>query len=186
MSDELFDTEEEVAGEEASTGGRRVGFLPGLLIQILKWAGIIVGAIIFIVTVVVVTLRIMGEGTDTGQTRIPGQTEEYQSEQPILTWYSNIDEVRGNTADEVRKTFIVKPYIGYEPGNQPVQNELIQRKVQVREIIAVYFSSRTADELQGAENRARVKQDLKRRINDLMSSGQIKDIAFDRYQIVEF
>lgn len=186
MGDQLFDTDEEVAGEESSSGGRRIGFLPGLLIQILKWAGIIIGAIIFIVSVVVITLRIMGEGTDTAQTQVPAGTEEYQSSVPVLTWYSNIEEIRGSTADQPRQTFIVQPYIGYQPGQQMVENELINRKVQIREIIAIYFSSRTADELLGAENRERVKQELKRRINDIMSSGQVADIAFDRYQIVEF
>jgi flagellar FliL protein len=186
MSDQLFDTEEEVASEESSTGGRRVGFLPGMLIQILKWAGIIIGAIIFIVTVVVLTLNFMGAGTDTAQTQIPEGTEEYESDVPVLSWYSNISEIRGSTADQPRQTFIVAPHIGYRPGQQQVENELINRKIQIREIMAVYFSSRTADELLGAENRERVKQELKRRINDIMTSGQVADIAFDRYQIVEF
>jgi len=186
MSDQLFDTEEEVATEESTTGGRRIGFLPGLLIQILKWAGIIIGAIIFIVTVVILTLRIMGEGSDTAQTQIPEGSEAYESNVPILQWYSNIEEIRGSTADQPRQTFIVQPYIGYQPGAQAVENELISRKVQIREIIAVYFSSHSADQLLGADNRERVKLELKRRINDIMSSGQIADLAFDRYQIVEF
>ena len=51
MSDELFDSEDEiVGGEETQSTARRTGFLPGIVIQVLKWVGIIIGAIIFIVS----------------------------------------------------------------------------------------------------------------------------------------
>jgi len=184
MSDELFDTEEEVGGEDVGGGGRKVGFLPGLLIQILKWAGIIVGAIIFIVTVVVVTMKIMGTGTQS-QTRIPA-TEEYQSKPPVYDWYSGIGEIRGSTADEVRRTFIVEPNLGYDQGDRQLQTELIARNIQLREIISTYFASRTSSQLQGVENRQRVKEDLKRQINDILSNGKVRDVAFTRYEIIEF
>jgi flagellar FliL protein len=184
MSDDLLGNEEELEAEEQAAGQKRGGFLSGLLIEILKWAGIVIGAIIFIVTVVVVTLRIMDTGS-ASQTQIP-QSEEYQAAPPLLQWYSGVEEVRGQTADEVRKTFIVAPYLGYEGENKQLQSELIQRRIMIKEEISLYFSNKTEEELTGPENRERVKEELRRRINEMLTSGQIETIAFDRYTVVEF
>lgn len=184
MSDEqLFDTEEEVTSDEGSSG-RRVGFLPGILIQILKWAGIIVGAIIFIVTVVIITLQFLNPG-GTSQTA-PPQSEEYRSEPPILSWWEEIGEIRGSTADEPRKTFIVEPYVGYEQDNAAIRTELNSRRIQIREQIALYFSSKTSDELVGVEGRQRAKQELETRINEMMRRGKVEEVAFGRYEIIDF
>ncbi len=186
MSDELFDTEEEVGGEEAAGGGRSVGFLPGLLIQVLKWAGIVVGAIIFIVTVVVVTLQVMGDTTQS-QTVLPPDSPELSTERPaMLTYYQAIGEIRGVTADQPRRTFIIEPVLGYSQDNRQLQTELVQLTIPIREEIDFYFSERTADDLLGPESRRRVKEDLATRINRMLRSGEVEDVAFQQYQIVDF
>ena len=186
MSDnELFDADEEVGGEEIASGGKKIGFIPGLAIQILKWTGIVLGAVIFVVTIVMVTLHLLGDGLTT-QTRVPAESEAYADRRPVLDWYSGIGELRGQTADETRHTFIINPHIGYDVDNRAVQNELIQRNIQIREEILLYFSSRRANELLGIENRSRIKNDLVTRINNLMRSGRIRDVAFDSFQVVDF
>ena len=187
MSDnELFDAEDDVGGEEIASGGKRIGFIPGIVIQILKWTGIILGAIIFVVTVVVVTLHFMGDGF-ASQSRIPAESEAYADRRPVLDWYSNVGELRGQTADEARHTFIIHAHIGYDQENRAVQNELIARNIQIREEILLYFSSKRAAELEGVENRNRIKQDLITRINNnIMRSGRIRDVAFDSFKIVDF
>lgn len=186
MSDELFDTEEEVGGEEAAGAGRSVGFLPGLLIQILKWAGIVVGAIIFIVTVVVVTLRIMGDTTQS-QTVLPPDSPDLETERPaMLNYFQAIGEIRGVTADQPRRTFIIEPVLGFNPDNRQLQTELTAMIIPIREEIDFYFAERTADELLGPENRRRVKEELETRINRMLRSGEVEDVAFQQYQIVDF
>ncbi|MFP4483600.1 MAG: flagellar basal body-associated FliL family protein [Spirochaetaceae bacterium] len=181
--DQLFDTEEEVASDEGS-GGRRVGFLPGILIQVLKWAGIIVGAIIFIVTVVIITLQFLSPG-GTSQTA-PPESEPYQAAPPVLSWWDQVGEIRGSTADEPRKTFIVEPFVGYEEENTAIRTELNSRRIEIREQIALYFSSKTSDDLVGVEGRQRAKDELTTRINEMMSRGKIDDVAFGRYEIIDF
>ncbi len=184
MSDDLLGNDEELEAEEQAAGQKGGGFFSGLIIEILKWAGIVIGAIIFIVTVVVLTMRIMGTGS-ASQTQIP-ESQEYQAAPPLLQWYSQIGEVRGQTADEVRKTFIVEPWLGYEGENKQLQSELIQRQILLKEEVALYFSNKREEELSGQENRERVKQELRRRINDMITSGQIETIAFNRYTVVDF
>ena len=184
MSDEIFDRDDRPT-EGRIEPERGLGYLTGIIVQILKWLGIILGVVIFVVTIVIITLNIVDRRSGTSQTRIPN-VEEYSAQPPILEWYSNINEIRGSTADETRRTFIVEPHIGYDLEDRLVQTELIARTIQVREIIAFYFSSQVATQLEGVENRQRVKADLTREINRIMRSGKIRDVAFDRYQIVEF
>ena len=64
MSDEMFEGEDEGAAEgEGIKAAKKVGFLPAVVIQIMKWAALGLGAIIFIVTVTVVTINFFGAGS---------------------------------------------------------------------------------------------------------------------------
>ena len=184
MSDEIFDKDDQIA-EGVVEPQKGLGYLSGIIIQILKWLGIILGVVIFVVTIVIITLNIVDRRSGITQTRIPN-VEDYTAQPPILQWYSEINEIRGSTADAERRTFIVEPHIGYDLEDRLVQTEINARKIQLREIIAFYFSAQVATELEGVENRQRVKADLTREINRIMRSGKIRDVAFDRYQVVEF
>lgn len=185
MADDMFDSDDDVVGaEESQSGQKRVGFLPGVLIQVLKWVGIILGAVIFIVTVVVVTVNFLNRGNVT-QTRIP-TSEEYAAEAPIYIWYEQIGELRGSTADEVRTTYIVEPFLGYDQDNDQLTTELIQRRIQLIGIFNDYFGSRTTDELEGPENKLRVEQELQDQINRVLRQGLVRDIVFGTYQFLPF
>lgn len=185
MADDMFETDDDVvAAEESQAGQKRVGFLPGVLIQVLKWVGIILGVIIFIVTVVVVTVNFLDRG-NVSQTRVP-TSEEYRAEQPILEWFQQIGELRGSTDDEVRTTFIVEPFLGYNGDNEQLTTELIQRRIQLVGIFQDYFRARTTDELQGSANQLKVKQELMDMINRILRNGQIRDIVFGNYQFLPF
>lgn len=184
MSDEIFDNEEELGGDEVQGNQNRVGFLPSLVIQILKWAAIVLGAIIFIVTVVVVTLRILDTGNTT-QTRVP-QSEAYQTELEAWEYYGNIGQIQGRTADQVPNTFIVVPQLGYDGENRQLQTELINRTPQLRDLMRRYLTGKTADEMIGPDNEEILKAELLERINEIVSSGEVEDIVFDSFNVVEF
>lgn len=187
MSDEIFDAEDEAGGEEQpqQTGKKKIGFLPAVVIDILKWTAIVIGAIIFIVVTVVITVNQINSGNQATATRLPLGSEYEEGSAPLLEWYSQIGEVRGITADEVRRTFIVGVHIGYEPEDEAALQELISRDVQITEAITEYFSARTTDELQGIENRRRAKQELLAEINRIMTQ-EVRDVAFERYEFLEF
>jgi flagellar FliL protein len=193
MSNEMFDTEEELAGEEQqpTAGKKKIGFLPAIVIDILKWAAIVIGAIIFIVGVVVITVRIMNRNEDPGSgSRVPLDSEYVEVERERLSWYSQLGSIRGQTRDEPAKTFIVNAFIGFEQNDEATGQELIDRNVQIKEEIAFYFAERTSDELEGPDNRRIVKQELKERLNRIMSTRQgrepIREVAFDQYEIIDF
>lgn len=187
MSDEMFDQEDEAAGEEQqpTAGKKKIGFLPAIVIDILKWSAIVIGAIIFIVVTVVITVNIMGRGNQATATRLPLDSEYEDQSAELLSWYSEIGEIRGRTADEVPRTFIVTPHIGYDENNEAVMPELIRREIQIKEMINMYFAERTIGELEGNENRNRIKRELLEEINRLMIED-VREVAFDRYEFIEF
>ena len=159
MADEMFDDDSDVVGaEEAQGGEKRVGFLSGVLIQVLKWVS---------------------------QTRIL-TSEEYRAESPIYSWFEQIGELRGSTGDEVRTTYIVEPFLGYDGNNESLITELIDRRIQLIGIFNDYFGSRTVDELQGQNNKVKVEQELKDQINRIMRSGRVDEIVFGSYQFLPF
>jgi len=185
MADDMFDADDDVVGaEEAQPGQKRVGFLPGVVIQILKWVGIILGGVIFIVTVVVVTVNFLDRGS-VSSTRVP-QSEEYASEIPILAWFEQVEELRGSTADEQRTTYIVEPFLGYDGENNALVNELILRKIQLVGIFNDYFGSRTVDDLQSPADKIRVEQQLLDSINRMLRDGRVQDIVWGSYQFLPF
>lgn len=161
------------------------GFFAGILLQSLKWIIIIFLCVVLVVTIVVITVNRIDAraGIARGTAAL---SDEFTAEVPILGWYSELEEIRGSTADAINRTFIVVPHIGYDQEDRAVRDELSMRKIQVREIISFYFAARTAEELRGVENRQRVKSDLTLQINRIMNSGKVRDVAFDTYQLLEF
>ena len=190
MSDELNLADLDEGGkDEAQGGGKKIGFLSELTIQILKWAAIIIGAIIFIVVVVVITVNTITDARGASQSRLP-VSEAYTDTPPVYEWFRVTEEneqLRGTTADTPRQTFLVSLHLGYDRNNRAVTTELIDRRIQIRGRVLQYFSNRRASELLGAENQERVKRDLLNIINTLLGgSARIRDIEFDEYQIIEF
>ena len=161
------------------------GFLSGILFQVLKWVTIVIVAVILIVTVVIITFNRLSQRDLSVRNRIP-LSNEFSAQLPILEWFSGVEEVRGSTADPVTQTFIVVAHVGYDEEDRAVHAELVDRTIQIRELISFYFGSHLAEELRGVENRQRVKADLTRQINSIIINGNIRDVAFEQYQILEF
>lgn len=185
MADDMFDADDDVVGaEEAQPGQKRVGFLPGVVIQILKWVGIILGGVIFIVTVVVITVSLLNRGTPS-QTRVP-QSEQYETNIPILTWSEQVGELRGSTDDTQRTTYIVEPFLGYDGENSALVTELIDRRIQLIGLFNDYFGGRSVSELQGPGNKIKVEQEMLDTINRMLRSGRVQDIVWGSYQFLPF
>ncbi|MBN1686228.1 MAG: flagellar basal body-associated protein FliL [Spirochaetales bacterium] len=179
MADEESFLDEDIAvGQEAEVG-RKVGFLPALILKILKWAAVVVAAVIFIVTVVVITMRIMNQGRPSGS--VPVVSESYTSAPPTYSYYKNFEDIRTRTADDVPYTVVAKVALGYEEGNKSIQNELVERTTLLQHIIRSYFASKTASQL---KNEGVVLQELLQEVNAVMTSGKIRQVLLLDYNLI--
>jgi len=169
-------------GMEAAPA-KKSGF-GGFLSGILKWVALALGAIILIVTVVIITNAITGRNNK-AVAQIP-ISDEYRTEREILDYYQSLEVIRTKTADPTNPaSVVVKVLLGYKKEDKITQTEITQRNVQIIDFLRRYFTERTIKELK-PQNESVLKKDIKDRINDeILSSSKIKDVAFTQFDVIE-
>ena len=182
MGDEDIYAEEEVVGGEELEVGEKSSAVKELLPKLLKWVAVVIVAVIFIVTVVFFTMKIMTQGTTNQSYAV--QSPEYETEPEVLSWYA-LDEIRTRTADRDPSTVIIKAKLGYEFQNASLQTDLIQRSEIIYDSLRMYLSSKTAAELT-PQTEAQIKLEMKEKINRLISAGKVQEIVFMEYNVFQY
>ncbi len=182
MSDEEVFAEEEIAGGEGQELGGKTGFIPAVVLRLLKWVALGLGAVIFIVTIVVVTVSILNKGPQ--NVVYPSDSLEYSELPDILQWY-DLKEIRVRTADEQPITVIIHPKLGYEMENTAIQTDLIARNEIIVDRIRSFFANKKASELT-ADKEKQIKNELKQAINKLVEKQSVQEIIFLEYNTIEF
>jgi len=185
MSDEQQDLSfEDVGGGGEDVGGpRKPGIFSGLVLTILKWAAIVVGIILVVVTVSYFTVRALDKGRESQNTAMG--SPDYQAE-PLLSYTdtSVIGSIRGQTSDEEPATFLVEIRIGYAKDDKQVQTEIGQRAAQILDLCLKYLSQRKAEDL-GPAYYELIQDDLRNRINGVMTSGKVKSVLFNQFSVMK-
>ncbi len=169
-------------GGDAGTGdggGKKGG---GMLPQLLKWVAIVLGALIFIITVVVVTVNIMG-GSGKNQTAVP-LSEEYKGTRDVYQWYQAVGVIKTKTADSpMPASVIIDIALGYPLEDKATPAELSSRLVELKDYLRSFFRKRTAAELKNEEE---IKISIRNEINDnILSKTKIREVRFTQYEIIE-
>ncbi len=172
---------EEGGGEGAPAKSGKGLLIPGLL----KWVAIGLGAIILIVTVVVITNLIMN-GNKSGTTGgVAITTEEYSQTKEILDWYSSLGTTRTKTSDQNPASVVVDVVLGYKKDDKATSTEITQRTVELKDFLRRYFTQKTADELK-PQNEENLKIEIRNAINDsILSSSKIKDVRFMQLDVIQ-
>jgi len=173
------------APEESSTSKKKKsGGLGALLPTILKFAAIGIGALVFIVTVAVITFNIMNKGGKT-QTVVTDPTSPYVGTRPNYTIYSGIGSITTKTRDSVNYSVTVVMNLGYDQDDLTASSELSSRQYELRDFVRNYFTGKYAAELQ-PENEARLKQDIKEILNTrFLDTARIRLVLFDKLDVME-
>ncbi len=167
-------------GEAGATegGGKN---LAALVPQLLKWVAIVLGALIFIVTVVVITVSIMG-GAGKNQTSVP-ISEDYTGVREVLQWYQAIGTIQTRTSDAIPASVMVDIALGCAFDDKTTPAELSSRLVELKDFLRSYFHNKTVAELRNEE---KIKIEIRNAINDnILAKSKIKDVRFTKYEIVE-
>jgi flagellar FliL protein len=171
------------SAESAGGGAKKPSGLAALLPNLLKFVAIGIGALIFIVTVSVITYNILNN-RGTPQTMIPGNSP-YEGPRPQYSFYTNIGQIRTNTRDIVPNTVIVDMVLGYDLNDAAAMTEINGRLYELRDFTRSFFRSKTALELQ-PENEARLKQEIVELLNTrIFSNTRIRMIYFNQLDVME-
>lgn len=167
---------------DAGDGKKKRKFLSERVQKILAYVVLVVIAVIVSVTISVFTFRLMNRGNRSGS--FAAVSDQYAAKPEPYTYFGLIPQIRTRTADKPAQSLIVKVDIGYDDADKQLATELVARTPFLTDLIRNFFSTKTASELT-PDREAMVKNELKNRINDFLKDGQIKDIIFTEFQIIE-
>jgi len=175
------------SGDSSDAGGsskKRSGGLGNLLPTILKFAAIGLGALIFIVTVSVITYNIMSKGGKS-QTVINDPSSPYVGKRPEYSYYDQLGSMTIKTRDSTGATITVEMIIAYTKDDQTAALELIGRKFELRDFMRRYFSGKYAEELK-PEREEELKRDIKEQLNTrFLDTARAHVILFDKLDLNE-
>jgi flagellar FliL protein len=182
-ADMNLDNDAAAGGDDAAAAGKKKGGIKAIIPQLIKWVIIGVVAVIFIVTVVIITLAIRDKNGKT-QTTIP-VSEEYTEKREIYDWYTSLDQIRTTTSDPVPASVIVQVALGYKKDDKAASTEISARTVEIRDFLRRYFSERTVEDLK-PQNEEILRQQIRDQINDdILSNSRIRDVRFTTKDVVE-
>lgn len=168
---------EDALPADSSIKSKKAGLLPTLL----KYIALALAALIFIVTVVVITVNMLSKRGQS-HTEYP-IAEEYRDSREILQYYSAIGTVKTSTRDAVPGTVVVNVELGYPANDKTTPQELTARLVELKDFLRSYFQNKTVVELRQEE---KIKIEIRNEINDnILSKSKIKGVAFTQYDIIE-
>jgi len=167
--------------ESEGTTKKRGGSLGNLLPNILKFVAIGLGALIFIVTVSVITYNIMNKG-GRSQTVVSDPNSPYVGKRPEYGYYDSIGSITVRTRDSSTVTVVM--IIGYDSGDQTASQELANRRFELRDFVRRYFSQKSTADLTPDK-----EETLKTEIRDMLNtrfldSRGARVILFDRLDVM--
>jgi flagellar FliL protein len=181
-SDDLDIDGGEVPGADSSP--KKVSGLAALLPNILKFVAIGLGALIFIVTVAVITYNIMNSGGKS-QTSAVDPTSPYVGKHPEYNMFTLIGPVTTRTKDAANYSVTVDMIIGYDINDNAAQTELTSRQYELRDFVRSYFTGKYAADIQ-PENEARLKQEIREILNTrILNTAKARIILFNKLDVME-
>ncbi|MCR5290094.1 MAG: flagellar basal body-associated FliL family protein [Treponema sp.] len=172
--------EEDGAGSAAPAPKK--GGMGGLIPALLKWIAIGVGAIILIVTVVIITMKVLG-GNASATTAIP-ISEEYTGKREILDWYTSLGTIRAKTSDAIPASVTVEVVLGYKQADKATATEITGRTIELKDFLRRYFTEKAAEDLK-PQNEEKLRIEIRNAINDdILSTSKIRDVRFLQFDVV--
>ncbi len=168
---DFSDTPEIVDKPKGKGGGKAI-------LGILKWIAIGLGAVIFIIVIVVVTVGIINKQAKP-TTAVP-TSEEYQRATPIWATFTAIDQITTTTIDKEPWAVMVKMNLAYDAEDKEVQNELTSRKYQIQDALRNFFSTKSIKALM-PERESELKEEIRQTLNNMLTKNSIKDVYFQTF-----
>jgi flagellar FliL protein len=179
-----LDLEEEGGGESASAPKKKSG-LGGVLPNILKFVAIGLGALIFIITVAVITFTVMSKGGGKAQTSVADPTSPYVGKRVEYANYTLIGQVTTRTKDKEMTNVTVEVILQYDLDNNAAATELTARQYDLRDFVRQYFSGKLAKDLT-PENELRLKNEIRDLLNTrILDTAKIRNVLFLKLDVME-
>lgn len=163
---------------DVSTGKKKGGKIGA---GFLKFVLIGVAAVILIVTIVVITVMIMGKN-QTSQQVIP-TTEISSTVKAEYSWYDSLPQISTLTSDDIPATVRVTIALGYKKDDKNASTEITSRRIEIQDHLRRFFSMQTIDDLKpNREEELRIN--IRNGLNDeILSNARILDVRFTQKDV---
>jgi len=95
-----------------------------------------------------------------------------------------LEDFRVNSADIDEPHFIrVKISLGYDGSNKKLAGELAARTTQIRDLILRILNSKEKQDIDEEIEKERLKDEIKKAINNILVDGEVQDIYYDEFVI---
>ncbi len=171
-------------GEDAGAAPAKKGGIGGLLPTLLKWVAIAIGAIVLIVTVVIITMNIMNKN-GSGSANVVPISAEYTSKREELDWYQSIGQISTTTSDTPSANVIVEVVLGYKTEDKAASAEITKRQIEIKDFLRRYFKAKSKNELR-VQDEDKLKMEIRNSINDdILTKSKIRDVKFMTLTVIE-
>ncbi|UTY31387.1 flagellar basal body protein FliL [Treponema putidum] len=116
-----------------------------------------------------------------GETLKPENHSEIRGKKAL---YSDLGKLRISTADTTPATLVIFPILEYNSKDKAFEEELVQKKEDIRKHIIDWFSQKTVYELYTIPEHE-LKKELLTEINSILNLSRIKRIYFKDFVILE-
>ncbi|GAX87584.1 flagellar FliL protein [Lebetimonas natsushimae] len=97
---------------------------------------------------------------------------------PIYPLDQFIVNLVSNNADRY-----LKCKISFELDSPDLQQEIDKKLPAIRDIIINILSSKTVEEIQTAKGKEKLKEEIRRKVNEILTTGEIKHVYFTEFVI---
>jgi flagellar FliL protein len=164
-------------------GSKKSSKLAGLIPKLLKFIAIGLGALIFIVTVAVITFNFLNKG-GRSQT-VVSETDPYVGRRPEYAYYTSIDQVRTFTNDPSPASVVVNIALGYDMNDAYAPTELTNRLYELRAFVRDFFHSKSIEELR-PEDEAQLQQEIREALNTrILQTTRIRTVLFQQLDVIQ-
>lgn len=165
------------------SGSKKSSGLLGLIPKLLKFIAIGLGALIFIVTVAVITFNFLNKG-GASQT-VVSETDPYVGARPEYMYYTAIEQIRTFTNDPTPASVVVNVVLGYDMNDNAAPTELTARLYELRAFIRQFFASKSFNDLR-PEDEAQLQQEIREAINTrVLQTTKIRTVLFQQLDVIQ-
>ncbi len=171
-----LDSGEEVGVEEAPAEGFSIGKLIEWLLA--NMIPVIVAVVLSTIIAIILVRTSVSKKSE----------EEYKTvklrPKPAPKAIFPLDDFKLNTADVNEPHFIrMVVSLGYNDENKKLVTELAARKIQIRDKILYILSSKEKEDIDSATEKEFLKEEIKKAINNMLTSGEIEAVYYDEFVI---
>ena len=113
---------------------------------------------------------------------MPPSPRPTQGKAEPLAYYDDIEQIRGQTADDPPAIFLLQLSLGYDPKDKEVSVEIGNRRREIQDLILKDISQKkAADLLPGHYDE--IQAEIMDQINSIMRNGKVKSVMFRQFVV---